>query len=101
MLFFQVDNQAIIKKHQFILIFICFFQMMNVSLPYQITTTMSNTINNNTMRTIYAKINTKSNFRSLNGIWLQVESMNGKRVTCYFEDLKVDFTLNEISEFKY
>jgi len=53
------------------------------------------------MKRIYAKINTKSNFRSLNGIWLEVESMNGKRVTCYFEDLKVDFTLNEISEFKY
>jgi ppGpp synthetase/RelA/SpoT-type nucleotidyltranferase len=53
------------------------------------------------MKKIYAKIKTKSNFRSLNGIWLEVESMNGKRVTCYFEDLKVDFTLSEISEFKY
>jgi hypothetical protein len=53
------------------------------------------------MKKVYAKINTKSNFRSLNGIWLEVESMNGKRVTCYFEDLKVDFSLKEISEFKY
>lgn len=55
----------------------------------------------NMTKFIYAKINTKSNFRSLNGMWMKVESMNGTRVTCYFNDLKVDFTIKEISEFLY
>lgn len=51
-----------------------------------------------------AKIKTKSNYRKLNGKWLKVIEIVGKRVTCkvYMEEFNkytnVDFTLNEIEE---
>lgn len=50
-----------------------------------------------------AKIQTKSNYRNLNGQWLQVKEIVGTRVTCIVEteDLgtqNVDFRLNEVTE---
>ncbi len=54
-----------------------------------------------------AKINTKSNFRNLNGEWLTVSEMKGDRVTCVFNDdqsdktLLADFKIYEIEAFDY
>jgi hypothetical protein len=55
-----------------------------------------------------ALIKTKTNFRNLNGTWLPVHQIVGNRVTCIIEDelayngeLKCDFTMKEISEFRY
>lgn len=53
-----------------------------------------------------AKIKTKSNFRNLNGQWLEVREMKVTRVTCRFineinEIADIDFTLQEIEEFDY
>ena len=54
-----------------------------------------------------AKINTKSNYRGLNGQWLEVTEIVGKRVTCevFFDELgktnSVDFELKEIEEMEY
>lgn len=50
-----------------------------------------------------AKVNTKSNYRNLNGQWLEVKEIVGTRVTCIVEteDLgkqNVDFNLKEITE---
>ena len=50
-----------------------------------------------------AKVNTKSNYRNLNGQWLNVKEIVGTRVTCIveFEELgkqSVDFTLKEVTE---
>lgn len=54
---------------------------------------------------ITALINTKSNYRNLNGSWLEVTEMRGLRVTCLGEidgkPTKIDFTLNEIKGFIY
>jgi hypothetical protein len=53
-----------------------------------------------------AKIKTKSNYQNLNGQWLQVKEVSGTRVTClnfsqeFQKTISIDFTLNEISEFK-
>jgi len=53
-----------------------------------------------------AKIKTKSNFQNLNGQWLQVKEVLGTRVTClkfsqeFQKNISIDFTLNEITEFK-
>jgi hypothetical protein len=53
-----------------------------------------------------AKIKTKSNYRGLNGQFLKVHEIAGKRVTCevFQEEFNkiflVDFTLKEIEEFK-
>lgn len=49
------------------------------------------------------KVNTKSNYRNLNGQWLRVKEIVGTRVTCIVEteDLgtqNVDFRLNEVAE---
>jgi len=58
------------------------------------------------MKTLTAKINTKSNFRDLNGTELQVTEINKKRVTCKMFDytiqkwINVDFTMSEV-ELKY
>jgi len=52
-----------------------------------------------------AKINTKSNFKNLNGQFLEVKEIAGKRVSCLFFSeefnrvITVDFTLKEILEF--
>ena len=52
-----------------------------------------------------AKINTKSNFKGLNGEWLPVVKIIGKYVVCQLWDkdlhdvITVDFTINEIEEF--
>ena len=50
-----------------------------------------------------AKIQTKSNYRNLNGQWLQVKEIVGTRVTCVVETEEygkqnVDFRLNEVTE---
>lgn len=54
---------------------------------------------------ITAQINTKSNFRNLNGQWLQVVQMYKTRITCIAEvDGKMqhcDFFLNEITGFQF
>jgi hypothetical protein len=53
-----------------------------------------------------AKVNTKSNYLNLNGQWLNVKEIAGKRVSCYHwsEDFQImitiDFTLNEVLEIK-
>lgn len=52
-----------------------------------------------------AKVNTKSNYRNLNGKWLDVKEIVGSRVSCvvFIEELQikttVDFNLKEIVEF--
>ena len=52
-----------------------------------------------------AKVNTKSNFKGLNGQILEVKEIVGTRVTCsmfseeFQKTISIDFTLNEISEF--
>jgi hypothetical protein len=52
-----------------------------------------------------AKINTKSNFRNLNGTYQKVYEIVGNRVTCLikFEGRthQVDFNKIEIEEYKY
>lgn len=58
------------------------------------------------MRTLLtAQIQTKSNYRNLNGLWLQVTEMMNERVTCLAEIdgkmQKVDFHLSEIIGFVY
>lgn len=50
-----------------------------------------------------AKIQTKSNYRNLNGQWLQVKEIVGTRVTCVVETEEygtqnVDFRLSEVTE---
>jgi len=50
-----------------------------------------------------AKVNTKSNYRNLNGQWLEVKEIVGTRVTCIVEFAEfgkqsVDFTLKEVTE---
>lgn len=54
---------------------------------------------------ISAKIKTKSNFENLNGKFLQVVQMSGKRVTCLCEIegrmVNADFDLSEIVEFNF
>ncbi len=49
---------------------------------------------------IKVKVETKSNFRELNGLWLNVIEMNGTRVSCLVDGLTVDFNLVEIKEVK-
>jgi hypothetical protein len=54
---------------------------------------------------VSARINTKSNFYNLNGKFVEVFEMKGQRVTCIISidgrELRVDFTLSEISDFSY
>jgi hypothetical protein len=50
-----------------------------------------------------AKVNTKSNYRNLNGQWLEVKEIVGTRVTCVVEFAEfgkqsVDFNLKEVTE---
>lgn len=50
-----------------------------------------------------AKVNTKSNYRNLNGQWLEVKEIVGTRVTCIVETEEygkqsVDFNLKEVTE---
>lgn len=54
------------------------------------------------------KLQTKSNYRNLNGQWLQVHEIKGKRVSCIVKDeeakdgqLIADFTLAEVAEMDY
>lgn len=52
------------------------------------------------------KVSTKSNYRNLNGQWLEVKEIAGTRVTCIvnIEGLgiqSVDFSLNEVVEMQY
>ena len=52
-----------------------------------------------------AIVKTKSNYKGLNGQWLQVSEISGTRVTCivYSEELNkmvsVDFSISEVVEF--
>jgi len=53
-----------------------------------------------------ARVNTKSNYRNLNGQWLEVKEIVGARVTCIVEFAEfgkqsVDFTLKEVTEMDY
>ncbi len=55
------------------------------------------------MKTLRVKVNTKSNYRGLNGQWLEVKECRGTRVSCNVETEEhglqtVDFSLNEIVE---
>lgn len=50
-----------------------------------------------------AKVNTKSNYRNLNGQWLEIKEIIGTRVTCIVElaefgKQSVDFNLKEVTE---
>ncbi len=52
-----------------------------------------------------AKINTKSNYRNLNGKWLEVKQFLGTIVACIFMDCDgiertIDFNISEISSIK-
>ena len=55
-------------------------------------------------QTIKAKVNTKSNYKGLNGQWLSVKEIVGTRVSCqqFSEDFQtwitIDFNLSEITE---
>ena len=49
------------------------------------------------------KVNTKSNYRNLNGQWLEVKEIVGTRVSCVVETEEygkqtVDFNLSEVTE---
>ena len=50
-----------------------------------------------------AKVNTKSNYRNLNGQWLEVKEILGTRVSCtvYTEEYgqqTIDFNIKEVTE---
>jgi hypothetical protein len=57
----------------------------------------------NIMNKVFAMVQTKSNFRNLNGRILEVADMHETRVTCKVEidmnHLTIDFNLNEITAF--
>jgi len=68
-----------------------------------ITTEKIKTTNN-----MKVKLNTKSNFENLNGQWLEVVEMKGKRVSVKRQDAEAnggfvisDFTISECAEFDY
>ena len=52
-----------------------------------------------------AKIKTKSNYKNLNGQWLEVAEIIGNRITCYYfcKDfwrlITIDFIASEILEY--
>jgi hypothetical protein len=54
---------------------------------------------------VTAQINTKSNFRNLNGQWLEVVQMSGTRVTCLVQMegkfQSCDFNIKEIAGFQF
>ena len=53
-----------------------------------------------------AKVNTKSDYKGLNGQWLEVKEIVGTRVSCLWFSkefqrlITIDFTLKEIEEMK-
>jgi hypothetical protein len=47
------------------------------------------------------KVNTKSNFKNLNGKWLNVTEIVGKRVSCKVDGVTMDFDLKEVVEFSH
>jgi|SRR3972149_1388860 len=54
---------------------------------------------------IKVKVNTKGNYRHLNGYWLSVNEIVGTRVTCIIKselskETNVDFNLKEVVEMK-
>ena len=55
--------------------------------------------------TMKVQVNTKSNYRNLNGQWLNVTEANGTRVSVLVDfdgvPTTVDFTLKEVSAIKY
>lgn len=56
---------------------------------------------------VKVKINTKSNYRNLNGKWLEVFEAVESRITCFVLDdetgkvIKIDFNVSEISGMNY
>jgi hypothetical protein len=52
-----------------------------------------------------AKIQTKSNYKNLNGQWLEVAEIIGSRITCYYfctefwRLITIDFIASEIVEY--
>ena len=57
------------------------------------------------MTNLKAKVNTKSNYRNLNGQWLEVREFLGNLVACIIIDengqkITADFNLKEIEEIK-
>lgn len=58
------------------------------------------------MKTIYAKVQTKSNYKGLNGEWLLVHQFLGKLVAVKVLDevtgkmITTDFNVKEVVEFK-
>lgn len=49
------------------------------------------------------KVNTKSNYRGLNGQWLQVKEIVGRRVSCVTDGYMaiMDFTVDEVVEWSF
>ena len=51
------------------------------------------------------KVNTKSNYKGLNGQWLNVQEISGTRISCliffdeFQKELIVDFNIKEVVEF--
>lgn len=56
-----------------------------------------------TQNKMKAKVNTKNNYRNLNGQWLEVKEVVGTRVSCVVETEEygkqtIDFKLSEVTE---
>lgn len=57
------------------------------------------------MKNLKAKVNTKSNYKNLNGQWLEVKEFLGNLVACIIVDengqrITADFNIKEIEEIK-
>jgi hypothetical protein len=57
------------------------------------------------MKNLKAKVNTKSNYKNLNGQWLEVKEFLGNLVACIIVDengqrITADFNIREIEEIK-
>lgn len=59
------------------------------------------------MKNFIFKLNTKSNYRGLNGLWIEGVLLNGQWITGRFVDqedqivIEADFKLDEVSEIKH
>ena len=67
--------------------------------------TVINNLNNKQMTNLKAKVNTKSNYKNLNGQWLEVKEFLGTLVACIIVDengqiVTTDFNIKEIEEIK-
>ena len=57
------------------------------------------------MKNLKAKVNTKSNYKNLNGQWLEVKEFLGNLVACIIvsengQSITTDFNIKEIEEIK-